>query len=156
MNEADFQRSLKFVLDHEGNYSFDKNDPGGETKYGISKKSHPKLDIKNLTIEEAEEIYRREYWVPSRADAYSWPLCLAVFDVAVNSGIVRSLRMTERTFGDGFCTSNEIALAMCNHRDGHYDRLVASRPELSRYLKGWKNRVADLRKVVMDSAHQNV
>jgi lysozyme family protein len=81
-----FEKALEFVLAREGGYSNDPNDPGGETKYGICKKYHPELDIKNLTIRQAGEIYRREYWDPNRCDELPYWAALAVFDTAVNMG----------------------------------------------------------------------
>ena len=40
----------------------DSRDPGGETKFGISKRAHPDLDIANLTRDQAGAVYRRDYW----------------------------------------------------------------------------------------------
>ncbi len=57
-----FSAALKFALKWEGGYVNDPDDPGGETKYGISKRAHPEVDIKNLTVAQAGEIYKREYW----------------------------------------------------------------------------------------------
>jgi hypothetical protein len=57
-----FERAVAFVLRHEGGYVNDPRDPGGETKYGISKRAYPRLDIKGLTEADAKEIYRRDYW----------------------------------------------------------------------------------------------
>lgn len=54
------------------------------TNYGISACSYPDLDIKNLTKEEAEAIFFRDYWLASGANDLSWPLNLLVFDTAVN------------------------------------------------------------------------
>lgn len=51
-----------------GGYTNDPLDPGGETKYGISKRSYPELDIKALTEPQAREICERDYWVPLRLD----------------------------------------------------------------------------------------
>lgn len=53
---------MKTIVDIEGGYVNDPDDPGGETKYGISKARYPNYDIKNLTISEAEIIYRRDFW----------------------------------------------------------------------------------------------
>lgn len=57
-----FEKAVAFVLRHEGGYTNDNRDPGGETKFGISKRAYPSLDIKNLTEEQAKVIYRRDYW----------------------------------------------------------------------------------------------
>lgn len=53
---------MKLIVDVEGGYVNDPDDPGGETKYGISKASYPHYDIKNLTIPEVEITYRRDFW----------------------------------------------------------------------------------------------
>lgn len=53
---------MRIIVDIEGGYVNDPDDPGGETKYGISKARYPHCDIKNLTIPEAEIIYRRDFW----------------------------------------------------------------------------------------------
>lgn len=83
-----FDRSIRFVLRWEGGYANNPADPGGETNFGISKRSYPDVDIKNLTQQQAIEIYRRDYW--PIASTYEWPLCLAVFDLAVNGGAGRA------------------------------------------------------------------
>ena len=44
-----FSEAIEIVLKHEGGYVNDPDEPGGETKYGISKRSFPKYYIKNLT-----------------------------------------------------------------------------------------------------------
>lgn len=50
------------IIDIEGGYVKDPDDPGGETKYGISKATYPDVDIKNLTIAQAYDIYNRDFW----------------------------------------------------------------------------------------------
>ena len=54
---AEFKLAIPRVITNEGGYVNDPDDPGGETKYGISKRSYPALDIKNLTVEQATAIY---------------------------------------------------------------------------------------------------
>ena len=48
---TDFNDIIEVVLHHEGGYVNDPKDPGGETNFGIAKRSHPDVDIKNLTKE---------------------------------------------------------------------------------------------------------
>ncbi|KWT77357.1 glycosyl hydrolase 108 family protein [Candidatus Magnetominusculus xianensis] len=69
--EAYYTAAVRFVLDAEGGYVNDPDDPGGETKYGISKRAYPSLDIKSLTIEDAKRLYRRDYWGRASCDALS-------------------------------------------------------------------------------------
>lgn len=59
---ADFNKAIKTVLTHEGGYANNPKDPGGETKFGISKKQYPNADIKNLTRDDAKAIYYKDYW----------------------------------------------------------------------------------------------
>lgn len=92
-------RSIAFTARWEGGYQNVANDVGnwtggavgvGENKgtnWGVSAASYPHLDIKNLTREQAHEIFKRDYWVASGADKLSWPACLIVFDTAILHGV---------------------------------------------------------------------
>lgn len=82
-----FLKAVNQVLTHEGGYVNDEQDPGGETNFGISKRSYPDLDIKTLTKEQAIEIYHRDWWLKYgycelRDDA----LAGKVFDLSINMG----------------------------------------------------------------------
>lgn len=94
-----FDQAFKLLIGHEGGYVNDPQDPGGETKFGISKRSYPALDIANLTLEQAKEIYLRDYWAPASAapDVIKFDL----FDMAVNSGVETAVRMLQRAVGTG-------------------------------------------------------
>ena len=81
-----FSEAIEIVLKHEGGYVNSKDDPGGETNYGISKRSFPKYDIKNLTEEDAKDIYKRHFWDVSKADKVKDELRLDYFDMCVNMG----------------------------------------------------------------------
>lgn len=131
-----FPTCLAFVLKWEGGYCDDKDDPGGETKYGICKRSFPSLDIKNLTVEQAGEIYREHYWKRAGCDALPAGLDLAAFDVAVNTGVGNVKPWLEETKGD--------LNAFIARRVLYYFRVVQKRPISKKFLKGWLNRVADL------------
>jgi lysozyme family protein len=84
---SDFDRAFTFVIGEEGNYSNDPNDPGGETKFGISKRAHPDVDIVNLTEDGAKAIYKRDYWDVLGLDKLPWSVSLCLFDSAVNQGV---------------------------------------------------------------------
>jgi lysozyme family protein len=81
-----FETALAFVLEAEGGYSFDASDPGGETQWGISKRSYPHLNIKTLTKEDASVIYERDFWTPLHLGELPPALALLVFNSAVNQG----------------------------------------------------------------------
>lgn len=84
-----FDDSVDLILKLEGGYVNDPHDSGGETKFGISKKSYPNEDIRNMTIVRAKEIYRSDYWNPTgaRVEDVATKLATAIFDSAVNQGV---------------------------------------------------------------------
>jgi lysozyme family protein len=86
------RRCIEFVLRNEGGLANNPNDPGGLTNYGIAKRSHPNVDVAQLTRSEAALIYRAEYWDPIEGDALPEPVALALLDFAVNSGVSRAVR----------------------------------------------------------------
>lgn len=92
---SDFDRAFVIVLDIERGYSNDPLDPGGETNFGISKRSYPNEDIRFMTADRAREIYRRDYWDEIRGDDLPYPLNLFVFDAAVNQGKKQAVRMLQ-------------------------------------------------------------
>ena len=71
-------------------------DPGGETRWGISKRSYPSEDIANLTLERARELYQRDYWSPIKGDQLPPALALCLFDMAVNSGVPQAVRTLQK------------------------------------------------------------
>lgn len=166
VDEFVFPNECHFKKGHWGdmNYVTWENVPGdrgGVTKYGIDQRSHPSLDIKNLTIEEARQIYWLEYWVRSGAEAmpYRWGEALA--DIKINGG--DGPRMAQRALnklGAGLRVDGNIGLltreAMVKYstegveqflldRDARY-RNLARRPDRAKFLKGWLNRNNNLRR----------
>lgn len=95
------QAALAFVLQAEGGYSNDPRDPGGETKFGISKRAFPELDVASLTREQAVAIYRERYWRPLMLDELPGALALAVMDAGVNRGVVYAARLLQTTLNRG-------------------------------------------------------
>jgi lysozyme family protein len=93
-----FERAFALVVGIEAGYSNDPNDPGNwtggrvnvgqlkGTKYGISAAAYPNVDIENLALDGAQDIYAADYWHACSCDQMPWPLCLFVFDMAVNQG----------------------------------------------------------------------
>lgn len=94
-----YDDAFKIILGEEGGYSNDPRDPGGETKFGISKRAYPAIDVKSLTIDQAKAIYLRDYWTPVRARDLPWPLGLYMFDCAVNQGVATAVRLLQQTLG---------------------------------------------------------
>src|SRR3990167_2821806 len=94
---ADFTKMFDRLLGHEGGYTNDPNDPGGETNWGISKRSYPDLDIKALTRDEAKVIYKRDFW--DKLPTFSPAVKFQVFDFGINSGFSTAIRYLQRVVG---------------------------------------------------------
>jgi len=124
-----FEDAVNVILDIEGGYVNDPNDPGGETKFGISKRAYPNLDIANLTIGRAKLIYYRDYWTPIAAVTNEPRLRLLAFDAAVNHGTARALRWLQ---------DHETFAGFLAYRLRFYNRLST----WLRYGRGWMNRIA--------------
>ncbi len=138
-NISNFKLALQFTLSKEGGYVNDPNDPGGETKWGISKRFHPNLDIRNLTPEQAAGIYQTEYWDKVGCDQIPFPECVAVFDTAVNCGVSRTL---------GWLKNATDTTDFLSKRSLYYATLVTNTPADKKFLNGWINRVNDLKKYI--------
>lgn len=52
---------VSIVIENEGGYVNSPRDPGGETKYGITKRWWPEVNIRELTKEEAMKLYHKRY-----------------------------------------------------------------------------------------------
>lgn len=87
------------VLSHEGGYVNDPRDPGGETKFGIAKRSYPHLNIKDLTRQDAIAIYQRDFWQRVQGDKLPLPFVFQALDAAVNHGIGNAVRWMQRAAG---------------------------------------------------------
>jgi len=104
-----FEQAFKVVIGHEGGYTANPADPanwtGGRrgigacrgTNWGISAAAYPQLDIASLTLEQAQEIYRRDYWDRARCGNLPPALALLVFDATVNNGASRAIRWLQAT-----------------------------------------------------------
>lgn len=130
-----FDKSFVIVLgeevdpDNPDKVTNDPNDPGGETKYGVSKRQYPLLDIKNLTLDHAKMIYKADYWNLIDGDELPWPLCVYVLDAAVNQGVGAAVRMLQHaldTVQDGILGRNTLRLAKAS-REWHWHRFMAFR-----------------------------
>src|ERR1700739_2946173 len=91
-----FLKAAARVLANEGGYVNNPADPGGETNFGISKRSYPDLDIKNLTRDQAIAIYFRDWWTKYGFDRLTPEIGAKVFDLAVNEDDQHAVRSLQR------------------------------------------------------------
>lgn len=92
-----FDQAFDRLVGNEGGYTNNPADPGGETKFGISKRSYPTVDIAALTLDQAKAIYLRDFWNPI-GDAHA-AIKFQVFDFAVNSSIPTAIRKLQAAIG---------------------------------------------------------
>ena len=108
-----FIKAFIKIIGTEGGYVNDNDDRGGETKFGISKRSYPQLNIKNLSLEDAKKIYYKDFWdTPKmRLSAFSPKVSLELFDTGVNMGMPRARKMLQK------------ALNLLNRTESRFDDL---------------------------------
>ena len=126
----------RFIVSVEGGYVHHSEDPGGETKYGISKRAYPELDIANLTVGQAMLIYVRDYVEPVMHRVKDPRMHAIVADAAVNHGLQRALDWAEAFPTIELFTAKRI-------------RFYTSLETFGTFGRGWMNRMAK----VMDWIH---
>ncbi|HZB63076.1 MAG TPA: glycosyl hydrolase 108 family protein [Microvirga sp.] len=159
ISRSSFEHSLALVLLQEGGFVHHPGDPGGATRFGITRETLSRArgrpasvaDVRDLTRVEAAAIYRRFYWDVVRADELPQGLGLAVFDLAVNSGPSRAVRMLQGVLGvepDGHVGPLTLSAARAADPAETIRRLTRARLGfLSRlatwplFGRGWRRRV---------------
>lgn len=138
----DFETAIERTLSHEAGYVNDPSDPGGETKWGICKRTYPNLDIKNLTRDQAKLIYKRDFWDLVHTEHTPDAVDYQMLDSAVNSGIPQTVRFLQRALGvadDGhFGPFSRAAMMKVNLNDVLMS-FNAERLEFMTRLKNWPN-----------------
>ncbi|MFQ3574008.1 MAG: glycosyl hydrolase 108 family protein [Thermodesulfovibrionales bacterium] len=144
-NKNVFEEMMKIVLKHEGTKVV-KDDGGRETsKFGILQSTAREFgyteDITKLTKDDAVKIYKK-LWDKSGAGSLPYPLSLVHFDTYINSPSA-ARRILRQSDGD---VDTYLSL-----REARFKRLAELRPErFAKYLKGWLNRVENLRTIVKE------
>ena len=163
---ANFGACRAEVFKYEGGYVNDQHDPGGETNLGISKRSYPKEDIRNMTRARAAQIYRRDFWDKLRCDELPDGLDLVAFDAAVNSGPSRGAKWLQQALGvavDGKVGLATIGAAKNTYTPAAVLRAVGFRraflktlPTWERYKNGWTKRLDSVEAVASAMAGHDV
>lgn len=154
-HSAEFNEAFNFLLKIEGKLSNDPVDRGGLTKWGISSKAHPDLDVEKLTLPEAKYIYWERYWLANQCDRLPPPLAYALFDGVVNHRAVTARKLMQDAIGvriDGVIGEKTCAAAMTAHSKVVLVKFFARRAELyhsiilndsrqSKFKTGWFRRL---------------
>jgi len=156
------ERSIEEVLRHEGGWSDHPADPGGATNMGVTLRTYRKYkrnphltpeDLKNLTLEEVHDIYKIGYWDPIKADELPSGVDFVVFDMAINAGPGRAVKLLQEVVGtraDGVVgpitlravdeySPERVVTDYTNAREDYY-RLL---PHFSTFGRGWLRRTRE-------------
>lgn len=162
---ADFKKALPFILKWEGGFVNDPDDPGGATNKGITLKTYQYTfgkdrtveDLKNITDDEVETVYKGEYWDKVKGDDIdSQQIAGFLFDFSVNCGVRTAVRHLQQilsleadgVFGkmtleavNGYPDKKRLFEHLKKDRLEYYRSLCEKNGVLNKFLKGWENRV---------------
>ena len=169
MTDKVWDTAKDLTLKVEGGFQNDPADKGnwtggkvgvGElkgTKYGICAMSYPDIDIENLTLDEALNLYRRDYWLKCKCDRLPDALSVAVFDYAFNSGTKRAIKDLQKCLdvtADGIIGNQTIGATYSQPIKITLEKYMDMRLQFlqglstfPRYGKGWVARVHRVKKV---------
>jgi len=152
-----FIREVEKVLEHEGGYSKDPDDAGGETKFGISKRAFPDTNILDLTKADAIKIYWEFYWKKFKIEMLPEHLQGITFDMVVNKG-GRGIKILQKAANDKnikdklitvdgrigrmtaeACQKLEIDRVVA-YNVLHYSKIVQKKPSQMKFWYGWFRR----------------
>src|SRR5690625_3237596 len=154
----------RVLLGHEGGYANRAAELGGETKYGISKRWYPHLDIKSLTEEDALKIYYEDWWTKYNYDKIDdLELAAKVMDLSINVGPEPAGKFLQTALNetgrhdlevDGIVGSKtleaanqhsdtqEIVDSISSQAGSYYQGIVEARPDQEENIAGWMNRAS--------------
>ena len=150
-----FNEIIEQVLEHEGGYVNDPKDLGGETKYGITKRFYPELNIKERTIEKSKQIYKQDYWDKNKVESLPQNLWHIYFDMCVNMGKRTAVKVLQRAAvnkgkdievdgGLGPMTIGALKGVELDRvrafRVKYYVDIITSKPEQEKFYLGWFRR----------------
>ncbi len=159
---ADFTKAVSLTLVNEDGYVNDPRDPGGETNFGISKRSYPNVDIKGLTRDGAIAIYLKDFWNTLYASITDQFVTNALFDLGVLFGTHSAVRVIQNVlmvavdgvFGPvtlATVNAQNVAILLMNFRNAmiaYATTIVVRNPADSVFLTGWTNRIRTMTAVV--------
>lgn len=154
--ELTFNRALKLVLAHEGGYVNHPSDPGGETNYGITKRTaeaHGYMgDMRDIPMVLVSDIYHKSYWLAASCHKLPSTIAFQVFDAAVNHGVSRAIRIMQTCVGtavDGIVGPNTLMAVSLIAPPVLASRICAERLHLfaglvhfDQFGRGWTRRIA--------------
>lgn len=153
-----FEQAFTKLLGHEGGYSNNPSDTGGETMWGVTiavaRANGYTGTMRALPQSVAMAIYKKDYWDAVQADNLPDAARYAVFDAAVNSGVRQSAKWLQQALGvnqDGVIGKQTIAAAQAFDGRELAAKMLGARlqfmtniPSWPTFGKGWARRIAAL------------
>ena len=133
-------------------------DRGGLTKYGIAKNANPEVDVQNIDLAGAMDVFFRKYWLASKSDKIPFPIQIMHYDAAVNHGVGRAAKMLQQAVGatqDGIIgpatlarvnamSPAQLAEALNKIRVDRFNAIVRNDPSQKVFLRGWLRRADEV------------
>ena len=151
------------MLKSEGGYVHHPSDPGGRTNLGVTQttwenwvgRGSDEAEMRGLTPEKVEPMYKKKYWDAVRGDELPVGLDYLMFDFAVNAGAGRAIKTLQTAVGvtpDGGFGPMTMAAVQAVDPNELIERFSQAKEDFYRSLttfatfgKGWLNRVADVK-----------
>ena len=133
-------------------------DRGGETKYGIAQKPNPDIDVRNLNLADAQDVYYGSYWLSGQCDKLPYQVAVIHFDSCINHGVGRAKKILQEAVGvvpDGVVgpktlqavndmDPREVIQAISDIRTNFYRAIVVRDPSQKIFLNGWMARISEV------------
>lgn len=130
---SDFNSIVQRTLKVEGGYSATDGNSGAPVNFGINQRANPDIDVKNLTKDQAVQLYKSRYWDAIGGDSLPAAIRATAFDAAVNQGVPWTKAALQQAGGD--------VAAFNALREQRYRSIVASDPSQGKYLANWLSRI---------------
>jgi lysozyme family protein len=161
--KSNWQKSFELMLKSEGGYVNNPADPGGRTNLGVTQatweswvgRPSDELEMRGLTPEKVEPLYKKKYFDAVRGDELPMGLDYLMFDFAVNAGAGRAIKTLQTAVGvtpDGGFGPITMAAVQATDPVDLIERFSQAKKDFYRSLttfatfgKGWLNRVADVK-----------
>lgn len=150
---SSFETTFNRTIGHEGKFQANPKDRGnwtggkegvGElkgTKWGLAAMTYPHLDIANITLEQAKEIYFNDWWLKLKMDCWPNVIKYQMFDAAFNHGTGRAnqfLQFAARVKDDGVIGPKTVAAVSAMDPNDIVLRFLAKRLRYFTEVKTWK------------------
>ena len=168
VNKGDFNKAINKMLNLEGGKTYEKSDRGGKTNLGITQRTYndwkdsikqPRADVFKITVEEAKEIYKKNYWDIIKGSKLPHSVAQAILSMALTDGPQDAIRHTQKILGIpptgtmGPVTMKAIWTATKQKGESKLTNYIVDKQiqryqsdeQAKTYGRGWTNRAESLR-----------